>query len=519
MTANTAPATVSTRDWLAVIGAMLGAFMAVLDIQITNSSLKDIQGALGASLDEGTWISTGYLIAEIVVIPLTGWLSGVFSLRRYLLVNAGLFLVFSVLCGMAGTLNQMIVFRVLQGFSGGVLIPAAFTILITKLPPSKRPIGAAMFGLTATFAPAIGPTLGGWLTDNFGWQTIFYINVIPGLILMGFVAAGLDKTVMRLDRLRSGDWLGVATMAVGLGSLEYVLEEGQRLDWFGSPEIVRLAALSAGMLVAFVVIQLTRNEPLINLRLLGQRTLGSASAVNLITGLALYGSVYLLPVYLGQIQGYNAQQIGEVIMWLGMPQLFILPLVPKIMARTGPRPLIAFGLALFAVSCFMNGFMSHDTAADQLHWSQLVRALGQPFIMVPLSSVATVGIIPAQAAQASALFNIMRNLGGSLGIALLSTFVTVREHFHFAMIADRISANSPRTQDWLAHSAQRLLGQSGDGAYAQWQAAAKLAGLVRRDAFVMAYSDGFFAVGIALTLSIAFVALLAKSTSAGGGGH
>ncbi len=252
---------VPLRNWIAVGGGVLGAFMAVLDIQITNSSLADIQGALGASLDEGSWISTGYLIAEIIVIPLTGWLALVFGMRRLLLVCCVLFLGFSMLCGMARNLEQMILFRIGQGFTGGVLIPLAFTILLVKLPVSKRAIGSALFGFSATFAPAIGPTLGGWLTETYSWQWIFYINLLPGAVLVAMIWYGLDDTPAQLGRLRRGDWGGIVSMAIGLGCLEYVLEEGQRKDWFGN-DVIRLCAWLAGIfLVAFVVIEFVRREP------------------------------------------------------------------------------------------------------------------------------------------------------------------------------------------------------------------------------------------------------------------
>ncbi len=232
------------RVWLAVFGSTLGAFMAVLNIQITNAALPDIQGAIGAGLDDGGWISTAYLITEIIVIPLTGWLAQVFSVRRYLLVNAALFLVFSVLCATAQDLSQMIVLRALQGFTGGVLIPMAFTIIMTMLPPSKQPVGMALFAVSATFAPAIGPTIGGWLNDNYGWEFIFYVNLVPGAIMLGMLWVSLDPAPMRLGLLRQGDWVGIASMAIGLGALQTVLEEGNKDDWFGSPFIRPVAKMS-----------------------------------------------------------------------------------------------------------------------------------------------------------------------------------------------------------------------------------------------------------------------------------
>src|SRR6201996_3576600 len=210
----------SLKTWIAVGGSTLGAFMAVLNIQIVNASLADIQGAIGAGIDDGGWISTAYLVAEIVVIPLSAWLAQVFSVRKYLLVNAALFLVFSAACALAANLEQMIVLRAIQGFTGGVLIPMAFTIIITMLPKAKQPVGLALFALSATFAPAIGPTIGGYLTENWGWQYIFYVNVVPGSVMVAMLWFSLDKSPMRLGLLRQGDWAGIATMAIGLSRLQ-----------------------------------------------------------------------------------------------------------------------------------------------------------------------------------------------------------------------------------------------------------------------------------------------------------
>src|SRR5690349_13183372 len=366
----TAPATsaVSARTWLAVIGATLGAFMAVLNIQIVNASLADIQGAIGAGIDDGGWISTSYLIAEIVVIPLTGWLARVFSVRTYLLVNAALFLVFSGACAFARNLEQMIVLRAIQGFAGGVLIPMAFTIIITLLPKAKQPIGLALFALSATFAPAIGPTIGGYLTENWGWEYIFYVNLVPGTVMVALLWASLDRAPMQLRLLREGDWFGIVAMAIGLAALQTVLEEGNKEDWFGSDYIVRLSVVAVVALTAFVVIELTAEKPLLNLRLLLRRNFGFGILANVLLGVALYGSVYILPVYLARIQGYNAEQIGMVLAWTGLPQLVLIPLVPRVMQRFDARLLIGVGFALFAASNFMNVHMTADYATDQLFW-------------------------------------------------------------------------------------------------------------------------------------------------------
>jgi DHA2 family multidrug resistance protein len=501
---------VSFKTWIGVWGTILGAFMAVLDIQITNSSLKDIQAALGATLEEGSWISTAYLVAEIVVIPLTGWLSQVFSVRRYILVNATLFILFSMLCASAWSLPSMIVFRALQGFTGGILIPMAFTVLLTTLPPAKQPIGMALFAITATFAPSIGPTFGGWLTENFSWHYVFYINLIPSLLLLAAVWYAIAPKPMQLHLLKEGDWGGITVMAIGLGSLQIVLEEGSRKDWFGSALIVRLTAIAVIFLAIFFWIELTRKKPFINLRLMTQRNFGLSSVINVTLGLGLYGSVYIMPLYLSQIQGYNAMQIGEVLMWVGFPQLLIIPFVPKLMQKIDVRVLIALGISLFAVSCLMNSTLTNQTGLDQLRWSQLVRAMGQPLIMVPLSSVATAGLPASQAGSASGLFNMMRNLGGSIGIAAIATLLTNRQQFHSNRLGEAVSIYSPATQERLQQMTQYFVSQGADLATAQQQAIETMSNIVRREAYVMAFNDCFYFIACALLLSGITVLFLKK---------
>jgi DHA2 family multidrug resistance protein len=513
--ADTRDEAASRRNWIAVFGAILGAFMAVLDIQITNASLPDIQGGLAASLDEGSWISTAYLVGEITTIPLTGWLSEVFSTRRYLIGNCLLFLGFSMLCGLSSNLTMMIICRAGQGFTGGVFIPIAMTIVLRCLPLSKRPIGLALFGITATFAPAIGPTIGGWLTDTYSWHWIFYINLVPGGLLIWAIAYGLDREQMQLGRLRRGDWAGIVCMSVGLGSLITVLEEGQRKDWFGNPMINNLTIVAAIFIPAFIILELIHKEPFINLRLFKRPAFASTSMMGFVMGLGLYGTVYLLPVYLAQIQGYDALQIGEVVMWLGLPQLLVFPLVPLVMRHVDTRIIVGFGLALFAVSCFMNAYLTHDWAIQQLRWSQLVRAAGQPFIITPLSSLAAGGLPDREQAGGSAIFNIMRNLGGSVGIAMLSTFVTIREHYHFSIIGDHLTQNSLALAHRIGELTRALTPKGAAGSAAvHMQALSEIANTVRREAFVMAYSDSFFVIGVALAIAILALFLVTRPRQA-----
>jgi DHA2 family multidrug resistance protein len=518
--APNAPAqAVSAKTWLAVFGATLGAFMAVLNIQIVNASLADIQGAIGAGIDDGGWISTSYLIAEIVVIPLSGWLAQVFSIRVYLLANAMLFLLFSAACALAQNLPQMIALRALQGFSGGVLIPMAFTLIITLLPKAKQPVGLALFAISATFAPAIGPTIGGYLTENWGWQYIFYVNLVPGALMIGMLWFSLEAKPMRLSLLREGDWPGIITMAIGLSALQTVLEEGNKDDWFGSDFIVRLSVIAAVALTLFLVIELTSHKPLLNLRLLARRNFGFGILANFLLGVALYGSVYILPVYLSRIQGYNAEQIGMVLAWTGLPQLVLIPLVPRLMKRFDPRLIIGIGFALFAVSNFMNIHMTSDYADDQLFWPNVVRAIGQALILTPLSAVATAGIEAENAGSASGLFNMMRNLGGAVGIALLQTFLTKREQFHSNVLMQTVSLFEQATRTRIEQLTQYFIEHGViDRADAAHRAVIVIGHIVQKQAYILAFSDTFYLLGTALIVALMAALLLRKPAHLEAGG-
>jgi DHA2 family multidrug resistance protein len=502
---------VSPRTWLAVGGATLGAFMAVLNIQIVNASLADIQGAIGAGIDDGGWISTSYLIAEIVVIPLSGWLAQVFSIRVYLLTNAILFLAFSAACALALDLPQMIVLRALQGFTGGVLIPMAFTLIITLLPKAKQPVGLALFALSATFAPAIGPTIGGYLTENWGWQYIFYVNLAPGALMIGMLWVSLEATPMELKLLREGDWPGIITMAVGLGALQTALEEGNKDDWFGSQFIVRLSVIAVVALALFLWIELTGKKPLLNLRLLARRDFGFGSLANFLLGIALYGSVFIMPLYLSRIQGYNAEQIGLVLAWTGLPQLVLIPLVPRLMKRFDARLVISVGFALFAASNFMNIYMTTDYGSDQLFWPNVIRAIGQALAFAPLSAVATAGIEAENAGSASALFNMMRNLGGAIGIAVLQTFLSKREQYHSNVVTQSVSMFEQATRTRIQALTQYFVNHGVlDLADASHRAVVAIGLIVQKQAFVLAFSDTFYLLGVTLIFALMATLLLRK---------
>jgi DHA2 family multidrug resistance protein len=514
------PNRASVTVWIAVLAAMIGSFMAILNIQITNASLLNIEGGIGTGVDNGSWISTSYLIGEIVVIPLTDYLSRVFSFRRYMLASAALFAVFSVACAFTHDLPSMIAMRGLQGFAGGVLIPMAFTLVLTKLPKPQQPIGLAAFALSVTFAPAIGPTIGGYLTENYGWQTIFFVNVLPTIVMVAALYLTLERQPMQLKLLKEGDWAGIFTMAIGLSAFQTVLEEGNKDDWFSSPFILRLALVALVSLSLFVWIELTIEKPLIRLRLLRRRNFGFGTIAVTLLGFALFGSVYILPAYLGQAQGYNAEQIGAVLAWTGLPQLLLIPLVPKLMQRFDTRYIAITGLLIFAYSCFMNTAMSPDYAGDQLWIPNIVRAIGQAMVLTPLTSVTTGETAPQDAAAASGISNMLRNLGGAIGTAVLATVITKREQFHSNIIGQSVTLGREEVRNRISQMTDFFLAHGvPDPAQARHQAIIALGNAVKRQALVMGFSDTFAVIGVVLVLAAVAVAFTRKVKASGAGAH
>ncbi|MDA9435195.1 DSBA oxidoreductase [Bradyrhizobium sp. CCBAU 51627] len=513
------PNKASATVWIAVFAAMIGAFMAILNIQITNASLLNIEGGIGTGVDNGSWISTSYLIGEIIVIPLTDYLSRVFSFRNIILSFASLFAAFSVACAFTHDLPSMIAMRGFQGFFGGVLIPMAFTLVFTKLPKGQQPIGLAMFSLAVTFAPAIGPTIGGYLTENYGWQTIFFVNVLPTAVMVTILFLALERAPLNLALLREGDWFGIATMAIGLAALQAVLEEGNKNDWFGSPFIVRLAVIAAVSLSLFIYNELVVERPLLRLRLLTQWNFGVGTVAAVFLGFALFGSVYLLPAYLGQVQGYNAEQIGNVLAWTGLPQLLLIPLVPKLMQRFDARYIATAGLLLFALSSFLNIEMSLDYSGDQFFIPNVVRAVGQALTLAPLSALSLGSVAPQDAPAASGISNMMRNLGGAIGTAVLATIVTKREQFHSNIIGHSVTLGREEVRTRIAQMTDYFIAHGvPDPNAAREQAIIALGKTVKRQALVMGFSDTFAVIGVVLVLAAIAVLLTRRVKAAGGGG-
>jgi len=513
---------VSFKTWVAVVGSTIGAFLAILNIQVVGASLGDIQGGIGAGLDDGGWITTSYLIAEIIVIPLSGWFASIFSLRTYLLASTILFLGLTAACASAQTLGQMIVIRAAQGFAGGALIPLAFTIIMTKLPRSKYPTGLAIYSIAVVFAPSIGPALGGYFSDTFGWQSIFFLSLAPGLVMVAMLWYSLEPAPRQWQLLRHGDWLGMLTMAGGLGCLETVLEEGEKNDWFGSSFIVRLAVIAVLSLVIFTWVELKRTAPLLNLRLLARRNFALGTCANFIFGFSMFGWIYLIPQYLSRMQGYSSQQIGGVMIWLGLPQLLLIPFLPKIMQRIDSRRLIIGGYILFIAGSLLATRLSDDFSGSQFLSSSLVRALAQVMTMAPLSAIAIAGIEHEQAGSASALFNAMRNLGGAVGIAVIQTFLTKREQFHSAILSSQVTLLDESTRQRLHDLTARFLGSGvSDSAVAYHDAVVAIGRAIRHQAFLLGFSDSIIMQSTVLGLGLVAVLFVRQvsQVSVGVNGH
>jgi DHA2 family multidrug resistance protein len=504
-------AMVAKKTWVVVVGACIGAFLAILNIQVVSSSLADIQGAIGTGADEGGWIVTSYLVAEIIIIPMSGWLAKIFSMRTYLLASTFFFLVLTVACGFATNLGQMIVLRALQGLAGGALIPLAFSIIMTRLPPSKHPIGLTIYSVSAIFAPSIGPVLGGYFNETFGWQSIFYISLIPGAVMFAMLWCSLDREPRHLDELKRGDWVGIATIAAGLGALETVLEEGNKDDWFGSSYIVRLTVVAALGLILFIIVEFRRKAPLLHLRLFARRNFGLGSIANFFFGLSMYGWLYIVPVYLARIQGYNAEQIGEVLIWIGLPQLLFLPIMPKIIELVPPKYLVVAGYTLFIIGSLLATHLSGDFSGPQFIFSSLVRALAQSMVMMPLSAIAVAGIEREFAGSASALFNMGRNLGGAIGIAVLQTFLTKREQFHSDILTSQVSLLGEAARTRISQLAGFFMGHlSAAPGLARHEAAIATARIVRRQAMIMAFDDTIILQSALLGLALIGILFLKK---------
>ncbi|QIB87111.1 multidrug efflux MFS transporter [Pseudomonas aeruginosa] len=493
---------VSLRAWVAVTGGLFGCFMAGMNVHVTSAALPEIEGALGATFEEGSWISTAYLVAEISMIPLTAWLVEVFSLRRVMLLGSLVFLLSSLSCALAPNLSTLILIRVIQGLRGGA-DPAVDATDPHRAAVQPDTLGMALFSLSNSVAQAAGPSIGGWLADAYSWRWIFLLQLLPGIALLAAVAWSIRPRDGDRERLRQADWLGIGAMVAGLGALQIVLEEGGRRDWFESGFIRTFAVLAVLALLLFVQRQLWGARPFINLRLLGSYNFGVSSLAMAVFGAATFGLVFLVPNYLSQLQGFNARQIGDSLILYGLVQLLLAPLLPRLMRWLNPKLLVAGGFAIMALGCWMGAHLNADAGRNVIIPSIVVRGIGQPLIMVALSVLAVKGLDKAQAGSASALISMLRNLGGAIGTALLTQLVSLRERFHSERIGETLTIFDGALQQRLGGGQVRIQLPE------QQQALALLDHGVRQQAYLMAYSDAFYLSCVAL-LACALASLMLR---------
>lgn len=495
-------------DWIAVAAGALGALMATLDISITNSALPQIQGAVGATGTEGTWISTGYLMSEIVMIPLAAWLTRVFGLRNFLVGNAALFTLFSVLCGLSGNLATLILARIGQGFTGGAMIPTAQTIIRTRLPRHQLPVGMTLFGLIVLLGPLLGPVLGGWLTENASWHWCFFINVPVCATLLTLLLLGLPSERVQLKAFFHADWLGIVGLTLGLSMLTVVLEEGQRERWFESSLIVTLSVISAIGMMLIALSQRYADKPILRLSLLRNKHYASVIVIVFTVGAGLYCVSYLVPQFLALIAGYNAQQSGEIMLLSGVPAFALMPILPRLISRVDFRIMVIAGLLCFAGSCLLDIDITAQSVGHDFVWSQLLRGVGQMLCMMPLNQASMASVTREESGDAAGVYNMARNLGGSVGLAVIGTFIDRRNALHIDRLSETLNANSPLVQERVAAGTASHLAQIGDATYAHLQALKELVLQVHLEASVMTFSETFYVLAVALALCIPLALML-----------
>lgn len=510
---------VSAREWVGFMAMVFGMFMAILDIQIVSASIGEIQAGLAASPDEASWIQTSYLIAEIVMIPLSGFLSRALSTRVLFTASAAGFTAFSLLCALATSLPEMIVFRAAQGFVGGAMIPTVFATSFLLFRGAQRVRMSVLIGLTATMAPTIGPTLGGWLTEALSWHWLFLINVPIGTAVAIAVWSTLD--IDRPDRalLRRFDWTGLALLAGFLGGLEYVMEEGPRWDWLADSSVRVLALVCVVCGALFLHRALTRPEPLVELRAFSNRNFAVGCLFSFTVGIGLYGSVYLIPLFLGRVRDYNSLQIGETMFITGLVMFFCSPIIGRLAQRVDLRLMMAGGFGLMALSVWLTARLTAESSFAELALPLGLRGAGTMMAMIPVNQVALGTLPPSMLKNASGLYNLMRNLGGAVGLAAINTLVQDRSYLHRVQLGEAVTWARPGATSFIDGMTAGLTTRLGD-AMAELAALRRVYGLVQREALVMAYNDVLVAMALLFLLVAPLAFLVARPRIGGpGGGH
>lgn len=509
----------SVNPWIIALAVTLATFMEVLDTSIANVALPHIAGSLSAGQDESTWVLTSYLVSNAIVLPLSGWLSSIVGRKNFYMGCVAVFTISSFMCGLAPNLTVLIICRVLQGAGGGGLQPSEQAILADTFPPAKRGMAFAVYGMAVVTAPAIGPTLGGWITDNFTWRWIFFINIPVGILSILLTSRLIqDPPYFKRRKLKETriDYVGLGFVALGLGALQIVLDKGQRDDWFESNFIVILSLVSAAALIFVVIWEWRHKDPIIDLHLFRDRTFGVSNLLMFMLGFALLGSTLLLPLFSQTLLGYTAEQAGLALMPGGFTIILLLPLVGFLLSRYTPRWLLLLGLLILSFSLF------HMTSFDlQIDFravanARMIQAAGMAFLFVPINTAAYAFLPREKNNAASGLMNLARNIGGSVGISVVTTMLDRRTQLHLNNLAGRLNAGSAAFQSMVQGASRALVAHGASAAGGTQQAYALIQGTVAREATMLAYLDCFWFLGVAILAMVPMVFLIKKSKPGGG---
>jgi DHA2 family multidrug resistance protein len=506
------------NPWVIALTVTLATFMEVLDTSIANVSLPHIAGSLSAGTDESTWVLTSYLVSNAIVLPLSGWLSSIMGRKRFYMSCVALFTVSSALCGFAPNLPMLILFRVLQGVGGGGLQPSEQAILADTFTPAKRGMAFAVYGIAVVMAPAIGPTLGGWITDNFTWRWIFFINVPVGILSLLLTSRLIqDPPYLKRRKLSETriDYTGLGFVALGLGTLQVILDKGQRDDWFDSPFILWLTVISVASLIFVVFWEWHHKDPIIDLHLFRERTFATANFLMFMLGFALLGSTLLLPLLMQTLLGYTAERAGLALMPGGFTIMIAMPVVGFLLSRYSPRYLMLFGLSMLSFSLFHMTHFDLNVDFRTVTIARMYQAFGLAFLFVPINTTAYSSLPRDKNNAASGLMNLARNIGGSVGISVVTTVLARRTQFHQVRLVEKLSAANPEFQSRL-HGMAGVFSSGGSGpGSALQQAYATVQANVIRQATMLAYIDNFWLLGIAIACLIPTVFLIRKPKPGG----
>jgi len=514
--------TPKVNPWAIGAAVSLAAFLEVLDTSIANVALPYIAGDLGASYDDSTWVLTSYLAANAIVLPMSGWLAGVIGRKRYFIISLSLFAISSLLCGFAPSLPMLLFFRVLQGVGGGGLQPMAQAILNDAFPPEKRGQAFALYGITAVLAPTIGPMLGGWITDNYSWRWIFFIN-LPVSVLAVYLTTVLVEDPPFLRKIKNAgirvDYIGIAFLALGVGSLQVVLDKGQEDDWFGSHFILTLAITAAVALIALVIWEWFRKSPIIDVRLFKNLNFAAANLLMFMMGVMLFSTLVIIPEFLQTLLGYNAQLAGSVLSASGVVLLFMMPVVGRLTTKIAAKWLIATGWLALAVGLFYTSYsLDLDISFREAMWLRVYQVVGIGFLFVPTTMAGYIGVPEEKGNSVSGIVNFMRNIGGSIGTSIVTTVTARRAQYHQQILVGHVTPDALAFRRSFHALSQHAAHFGHSFPDAKREAIARLYFTVNRQAHALAYIDTYWVLGV-LASAMFFVALILKKNDPRAGGH